>query len=78
MAVIPNQSDSWFTTWLSYILLCHASSNTNKGHKPTYELVVSFLWQWRPLVFTAAFIVGATHEHASEDLSHPVQNKLQH
>ena len=78
MGLIDNQSDSQFTTWLSYILLCHASSNTNEGHKPTYELVISFLWQWCPLVFTAASIVGATHEHASEDLSHPVQNKLQH
>ena len=59
-------------------LLCHTSSNTNEGHKPTYELVISFLWQRCPLVFTAASIVGATHEHASEDLSHPVQNILQH
>ena len=30
------------------------------------------------VLYTAAFIVGTTHEHASEDLSHLVQNKLQH
>ena len=27
----------------------YASSNINEGHKPTYELVISFPWQWRPL-----------------------------
>ena len=43
--MIPNQNDSQFTTGLSYILLCYASSITNEGHKPTYELVISFLWQ---------------------------------
>ena len=46
--------------------------------KPTYELVISFLWQWCPLVFTAASTAGATGEHASKDLSHPVQRKFQH
>ena len=30
------------------------------------------------VLYTAASIVGTTHEHASEDLSHLVQNKLQH
>ena len=75
--MIPNQNDSQFTTGLSYILLCYASSITNEGHKPTYELVISFLWQWCPLVFTAASIAEATDEHASEDLSHPVRGKLQ-
>ena len=27
---------------------------------------------------TAALIVGATHKHASDDLPHPVQDKLPH
>ena len=27
---------------------------------------------------TAALIVGATHKHASDDLLHPVQDKLPH
>ena len=27
---------------------------------------------------TAALIVGATHKHASDDLQHPVQDKLPH
>ena len=60
-----------------YKLLCHASSNTNEGHKPTYELVISFLWQCCPLHFTAASIAGATHEYTSEDLSHPVQKQIE-
>ena len=56
---------------------CRASSNTNiEADKPTCELVISFLWQWCPLVFTATSIVGATHENASEDLSHPVQKQI--
>ena len=33
------------------------------------------LW-WCPLVFTAASIVGATHEYTSECLSHPVQKQI--
>ena len=38
-------NDKQFTTWLCYILLCYASSNSNESHKQTFELVISFLWQ---------------------------------
>ena len=38
--------------------------------------MISFLWQRCPLVFTAASIVGATHEYTPQDLSHPVQKQI--
>ena len=39
-----------------YSTKCHARTNTNEAHKPSYELVISFLWQWCPLDFTATSI----------------------
>ena len=30
---------------LVLFLVLKSSSNTNEGHKPTYELAISFLWQ---------------------------------
>ena len=56
----PYQNDSQFTTWLSYNLLYHARRNTNTGHKLTLAMI-SFLWQWCPLVFAGCLHCWRSH-----------------
>ena len=55
-------------TWLSYILLCHASSNISDGHKPTYELVISFFFSLGcSKVFFTAFYHASTKNCESQE-----------
>ena len=75
MGEVPDQNASQFT---SYILFFYVSSTTNEGlqNQPSD-------W-WSPscgndiLYYSCLSIVGAIHRHTSDDLPHPVQDKLPH
>ena len=64
-----------------YILFCYASSITNEGFQINLHVWTCDLFPVAMMSFSlhsCLSVVGAIHEHASDDLPHPVQEKLPH